>query len=99
MGNIFIKNEGTFNGVTNIGIKEAGAWEKRKITNILQKKNGSWDSSLTINGITTYKYGGWVETIPIRSEDSYNPSDLPVNEDVILSTDELCLNGGGVPEM
>lgn len=26
-------------------------------------------------------------------------SDLPVNEDVILSTDELCLNGGGVPEM
>ena len=26
-------------------------------------------------------------------------SDLPVNEDVILPTDELCLNGGGVPEM
>ena len=26
-------------------------------------------------------------------------SDLPVNEDAILSTDELCLNGGGVPEM
>ena len=26
-------------------------------------------------------------------------SDLPVNEDVILSTDELYLNGGGVPEM
>ena len=26
-------------------------------------------------------------------------SDMPVNEDVILSTDELYLNGGGVPEM
>ena len=26
-------------------------------------------------------------------------SDLPVNEDVILSTDELYLNGGSVPEM
>ena len=93
MGNIFIKNEGTFNGVTNIGIKEAGAWEKRKITNILQKKNGSWDSSLTINGITTYKYGGWVETIPIRSEDSYNPSNLPVDADIIY------VNEPGVPEV
>ena len=93
MGNIFIKNEGTFNGVTNIGIKEAGTWEKRQITNILQKKNGSWNSSLTINGITTYKYGGWVETIPIRSEDSYNPSDLPVDADIIY------VNEPGVPEV
>ena len=87
MGSIFIKNEGNFLGVTDIAVKGDGVWDKRQISNILQKKNGSWTSSLTINGITSYKYGGRIET------GTYDPSDLPANADIIY------VNEPGAPEV
>ena len=48
--------------------------------------------------VVTYKdnQGNWATGI---AEANGQMSDLPVQNDVILSYDELHLNGGGVPEM
>lgn len=93
MGSIFIKNEGHFSGVTYIGIKGTEEWDKHKISNILQKQNGTWGSSLTISGITAYKYGGWIESESTPSTDPYDPTKLPSDADIIY------VNEPGAPEV
>ena len=95
--------------VTNNDNKEAqlSYYDENGNLKSIVKKTAFASKNEALLWIAKYDYSGTLITYKNKDnnwksgiiKENSVVSDLPVNEDVILSTDELCLNGGGVPEM
>ena len=64
MSKIYIKNDDRFKEVIKSGSKGEGLWVKGEIRSILQKHNGIWSTTISLNGITPYVFGGYIPTSP-----------------------------------